>query len=99
MMTGSDIPIWKSAAFAELRIRHEAAARADRKRWLIAAGNESFMIRYRCRAAANSLTLEDAGNYIAKLLKVEHEAAEWQAAMEALILVATSGWTDDVCAD
>jgi hypothetical protein len=37
------------------------------------------------------VTLEDAGTYITKLPKVEHEAAEWQAAMEALILVATSG--------
>jgi len=37
------------------------------------------------------VTLEDAGNYITTLLKVEHEATEWQAAMEALILVATSG--------
>jgi hypothetical protein len=37
------------------------------------------------------VTLEDAGNYITKLPKVEHEAAEWQAAMEAPILVATSG--------
>jgi hypothetical protein len=37
------------------------------------------------------VTLEDAGNYITKLAKAEHEAAEWQAAMEALILVATSG--------
>jgi hypothetical protein len=36
-------------------------------------------------------TLEDAGNYITKLPKAEHEAAEWQAAMEALILVATRG--------
>ena len=36
------------------------------------------------------VTLEDAGNYITKLAKTEHEAAEWQAAMEALILVATS---------
>jgi hypothetical protein len=34
------------------------------------------------------VTLEDAGNYITKLPKAEHEAAEWQAAMEALILVA-----------
>ena len=34
---------------------------------------------------------EDAGNYITKLPKAEHEAAEWQAAMEALILVATLG--------
>jgi hypothetical protein len=36
-------------------------------------------------------TLEDAGNYITKLPKAEHQAQEWQAAMEALILVATSG--------
>jgi hypothetical protein len=35
------------------------------------------------------ITLEDAGRYITKLPKAEHEAAEWQAAMEALILVAT----------
>jgi hypothetical protein len=32
-----------------------------------------------------------AGRYITKLPKAEHEAAEWQDAMEALILVATSG--------
>jgi hypothetical protein len=32
-----------------------------------------------------------AGNYIAKLPKAEHVTAEWQAAMEALILVATLG--------
>ena len=37
------------------------------------------------------VTLADAGNYITKLPKAEHEAAEWLAAMEALILVATSG--------
>jgi hypothetical protein len=37
------------------------------------------------------VTLEDAGNYITKLPKAEHEAAEWQAAMEALILLATTG--------
>ena len=37
------------------------------------------------------VTLEDAGRYITKLPKAEHEAAEWQAAMEALILVATLG--------
>ena len=27
------------------------------------------------------VTLEDAGNYITKLPRAEHEAAEWQAAM------------------
>ena len=36
------------------------------------------------------VTLEDAGKYITKLGEAEHEAAEWRAAMEALILVATS---------
>ena len=35
--------------------------------------------------------LEDAGRYITRLSKAEHEAPEWQAAMAALILVATSG--------
>jgi hypothetical protein len=35
------------------------------------------------------VTLEDAGTYITKLPKAEHEAPEWQAAMRALILVAT----------
>ena len=34
------------------------------------------------------LTLKDAGSYITKLPKLEHDAPEWQAAMEALILVA-----------
>jgi hypothetical protein len=37
------------------------------------------------------VTLMDAGDYITKLPKAEHTAAEWQAAMEALILVATLG--------
>jgi hypothetical protein len=37
------------------------------------------------------VTLEDAGNYITKLPKAEHEAPEWQAAMEAMILVVTLG--------
>jgi hypothetical protein len=37
------------------------------------------------------VTLEDAGAYITKLPKAVHEAAEWQAAMEALILVVTLG--------
>jgi len=37
------------------------------------------------------VSLEDAGNYITKLPKAEHTAPEWQAAMEALMLVATLG--------
>jgi hypothetical protein len=36
------------------------------------------------------VTIEDAGNYITRLPKAERTTAEWQAAMEALILVATS---------
>ncbi len=42
------------------------------------------------------VTVRDAGNYITRLPKAEHEAAEWQAAMEVLILVATFGVPDDV---
>jgi hypothetical protein len=37
------------------------------------------------------ITLKDAGNYITRLPKAEHDAPEWQAAMEALILVAENG--------
>jgi hypothetical protein len=37
------------------------------------------------------ITLRDAGTYITKLPKAEHTAPEWQAAMEALILVAELG--------
>jgi cob(I)alamin adenosyltransferase len=37
------------------------------------------------------VTLEDAGKFIMRLPKAEHAAAEWQAAMEALILVVTLG--------
>jgi len=39
------------------------------------------------------VTLEDAGNYITKLPKAEHSAPEWQAAMQALMLVARGGPT------
>jgi hypothetical protein len=38
-----------------------------------------------------ALTLKEAGTYITKLPKAEHMVPEWQAAMEALILVARSG--------
>jgi hypothetical protein len=36
------------------------------------------------------VTPRDAANYIMKLPKAEHDAEEWQAAMEALLLVAES---------
>jgi hypothetical protein len=34
------------------------------------------------------VTLRDAAQYITKLPKAEHDAKEWRAAMEALLLVA-----------
>ena len=37
------------------------------------------------------VTLRDAAEYITELPKAEHDADEWQAAMQALILVATNG--------
>ncbi|MET4205206.1 hypothetical protein [Bradyrhizobium sp. LA2.1] len=37
------------------------------------------------------VTLLDAGEYIATLPKKEHAVPEWQAAMEALIVVAEGG--------
>ena len=37
------------------------------------------------------VTLRDAANYITKLPKAEHDAPEWQAAIEALMLVADQG--------
>jgi hypothetical protein len=36
------------------------------------------------------ITLRDAAQYIIKLPKAEHDAKEWQAAMQALLLVARS---------
>jgi hypothetical protein len=37
------------------------------------------------------VTLRDAAQYITKLPKTGHDAEEWQAAMEALLLVAELG--------
>jgi hypothetical protein len=37
------------------------------------------------------VALHEAATYITKLPKAEHDAAEWQAAMETLLLVAESG--------
>jgi hypothetical protein len=36
-------------------------------------------------------TLRDAAQYITELPKAEHDADEWQTAMEALLLVAEQG--------
>jgi hypothetical protein len=38
--------------------------------------------------ARELVTLRDAGEYIAALPRKEHDAPEWQAAMEALMFVA-----------
>ena len=37
------------------------------------------------------ITLRDAALYVTQLPKAEHDTEEWQAAMEALLLVAESG--------
>jgi hypothetical protein len=37
------------------------------------------------------VTLRDAALYITKLPKAEHDSDEWQAAMQALLLVAEHG--------
>jgi len=37
------------------------------------------------------VTQRDAADYITKLPKAEHDAPEWQAAVEALILIAENG--------
>jgi hypothetical protein len=42
------------------------------------------------------VTLRDAAQYITKLPKAEHDADEWQAAMEALLLVAEQRWATAV---
>jgi len=47
--------------------------------------------RYRLPDGRTLRTLRDAGDYITKLPKAVHSAAEWHAAMEALILVADLG--------
>jgi hypothetical protein len=48
-------------------------------------------IRLGCLMGGKLVTPQEAGTYVTKLPKAEHEAPEWQAAMEALILVATLG--------
>jgi hypothetical protein len=45
------------------------------------------MSRSRCPMVVKLATLKDAGTYITKLPKSEHMAPEWQAAMQALILI------------
>jgi hypothetical protein len=42
-------------------------------------------------AGSELRTLRDAGNYIAKLPKREHDTFAWHAAIEALMLIAEHG--------
>jgi hypothetical protein len=53
--------------------------------------NRSFDQRIPLPKGDHLASLADAGAYITKLPKGEHEAEEWQAATEALLLVATLG--------
>jgi hypothetical protein len=61
------------------------------QQWLIVVGSGALRNRSRLPRGRRLATLQDAGEFITELPKAEHEAAEWQAAMEALILVATLG--------
>jgi hypothetical protein len=47
-----------------------------------------FSIQSHYRRVKPLVTLRDAALYITKLPKAEHDAPEWQAAMEAFLLVA-----------
>jgi hypothetical protein len=49
-------------------------------------------IRSRCPDGGELRTLLDAGNYIAKLPKREHDTFAWRAAIEALMLVARKAY-------
>jgi hypothetical protein len=59
--------------------------------WPLAAARGIPVRSATARRGRRLVTLQDAGTYITKLPKSEHTTAEWQAAMEALILVATLG--------
>ena len=54
-------------------------------------------IRYRSPGGRHLIILHDAAAYVTRLPRREAEKSEWQAAIEALLLVAESG--DDVCPD
>src|SRR5580700_2380060 len=62
-----------------------------RRCWLTAAGNELLTNRSWLPDGRELVTLKDAGNYITKLSKAEHEAPEWLTAAQALLLVAERG--------
>ena len=59
--------------------------------WILWPWSASFADPIPLPDGRRLLTLKDAARYIMELPKAEHDAPEWQAAMEALILVAESG--------
>jgi hypothetical protein len=60
-------------------------------RWLNRGWKRAFDEPIPLPRGRELVTLKDAGIHITKLPKAEHQAPEWQAAMQALILVATKG--------
>jgi hypothetical protein len=50
--------------------------------------DQRFSIRASCPGWKPLVTLRDAAQYVIKLPKVERDVEEWQAAMQALMLVA-----------
>jgi hypothetical protein len=65
------------------------ASEVKRGEWQTEAGGGLSKIR--SRFGRKLVTLRDAGEYIAALPKAQHDAPEWQAAMEALMLVVERG--------
>jgi hypothetical protein len=53
--------------------------------------NQQFFDPIELPKGKKLVTLRDAALYITKLPKAEHDAEEWQAAIEALLLVAECG--------
>jgi hypothetical protein len=82
---------------SKYRVHHEAAARAARDVGLMPKAptgwSRPFDDPIELPDGRQLVTLEDAGNYITKLPKAEHSAPEWQAAMQALMIVARGGPT------
>jgi hypothetical protein len=63
------------------------AAREKNPRWWKWTFDDLIPLPRGCQL----VTMQDAGNYITNLPKAEQESPEWQAAMQALILVTTHG--------
>lgn|SRR5690242_19125671 len=76
--------------------RRRACRKASEPRWIgRAAGISNWSAEFEdpieLPNGRELLMLRDAATYITKLPTAEHTAPEWQAAMEALILVAEHG--------